>query len=339
LPDTAGSTLARGFWVEREHDPLRFAERARARGLDPDRARPNGGGRVEFAPMACDPRHSPHFETNRAWWDGVVPIHEASRGYDRDGFLRGEKTLCPVELAELGPHVVGRTLLHLQCHFGMDTLNWARRGASVTGLDFSEPAIEAARRLSADSAIPGRFLCTNVYDAPAALGERFDVVYTGIGALNWLPDIRRWAEVVAACVRPGGLFYLYEGHPMLWTLDAERTDEQLVVRERYFENPDPAIFEGDSTYVDGPKFPRRRTCEWNHGVGEIVTALLAAGFAIEFVHEHREIPWQALPWMEPLGAGPPGADGRYQSKRMWRLPTAQRELVPLMLSILARAPA
>lgn len=287
--------------------------------------------------MARDPRHDPHFEANRAWWDGVVAIHEASRGYDREGFLRGEKPLCPVESAELGPFVAGRTLLHLQCHFGIDTLNWARRGAAVTGLDFSEPAIEAARRLAAESGIPGRFVCANVYDAPEALGgERFDVVYTGIGALNWLPDVRRWAAVVAACVRPGGLFYLYEGHPMLWTLDDARDDGALVVRGPYFERAEPLISETDSTYVDGPRFERRRNCEWNHGVGEIASALIDAGLAIEFVHEHREVPWQALPGMLPVGPGTTGADGRYQSNRMWRLPEPQRDLVPLMLSILAR---
>src|SRR5438270_13206705 len=139
-------------------------------------------------------------EANRAWWNAVVPIYEASRGYDREGFLRGEKPLCPVELAELGPRVAGKSLLHLQCHFGMDTLNWARLGATVTGLDFSAPAIEAARRLSADSGIAGRFIQANVYEAATATGETFDIVYTGIGALNWLPDIRAWVKVVAACL-------------------------------------------------------------------------------------------------------------------------------------------
>lgn len=287
--------------------------------------------------MPRDPKHDPHFELNRAWWDGVVPVHEASRGYDRDGFLRGEKALCPVELAELGLLVAGKTLLHLQCHFGIDTLNWARLGATVTGLDFSAPAIEAAQRLSAESGIPGRFVCANVYDAATALGgERFDVVYTGIGALCWLPDVRAWAAVVAACVAPGGVFYLYEGHPMLWSLDHERDDGALAVRFPYFERPEPTISETDGTYVDGPKLPPRRNCEWNHGVGEIVSALIEAGFAIEFVHEHREVPWQALPSMEPVGPGAVGADGRYQSKRMWRLPEAQRDLAPLMLSIRAR---
>jgi 2-polyprenyl-3-methyl-5-hydroxy-6-metoxy-1,4-benzoquinol methylase len=288
--------------------------------------------------MPRDPKHALHDATNRAWWDAVVPIHEASKGYDRPGFLRGEKPLCPVEVAELGPLVAAKTLLHLQCHFGMDTLNWARLGATVTGLDFSEPAIEAARRLSAESGIPGHFVTANVYDAPEALGATFDVVYTGIGALIWLPDIRAWARTAVACVAPGGLLYVYDLHPMLATLDAERDDGQRVVKESYFERREPNVFEGDTTYVDGPKLEMRRTCEWNHGLGEVLTALLDAGLALEFVHEHREVPWQALPWMEPVGPGTTGADGRYQSNRMWRLPEAQRDLVPLMFSLLARKP-
>lgn len=276
-----------------------------------------------------------YVETNQQWWDGVVPIHEASRGYDREGFLRGEKPLCPVELAELGPRVAGRTLLHLQCHFGMDTLGWARLGARVTGLDFSGPAIEAARRLSSDSGIAGRFVQADVYDAANVLGETFDVVYTGIGALCWLPDVARWARVAAACIRPGGLLYVYEGHPMLWALDERRSDGQLIVASPYFEQREPIPFDSDATYVDGPKLELRRTYSWNHGLGEIVTALIESGLRIELLHEHREVPWQALPNMEESGPGTPGADGRYQSNRMWRLPAAQREQVPLMYSLLA----
>ncbi|MCC6236454.1 MAG: class I SAM-dependent methyltransferase [Dehalococcoidia bacterium] len=283
---------------------------------------------------------APYLEANRAWWDHVVPIHEASRGYDREGFLRGEKPLCPVELEELGPHVEGRSLLHLQCHFGMDTLNWARLGARVTGLDFAPQAIEAARRLSEDSGVPGRFVEANVYDAPTALeGERFDLVYTGIGALNWLPDIRAWAQVVTACLRDGGRLYLYEAHPALYTLDEEQPETRLVVRYPYFPQPEPLTTVSTATYVDGPALPPMPTHDWIRGLGEIVTALIEAGLVIEFLHEHREMPWQALPWMEFVGDGPRGADGRYQSGRMWRLPAAQRELVPLMYSLMARRPA
>jgi SAM-dependent methyltransferase len=288
--------------------------------------------------MAHDSQHDSYYDANRNWWDGVVPIHEVSRGYDRDGFLRGEKPLCPVELAELGPLVPGKTLLHLQCHFGMDTLNWARLGAVVTGLDFSLPALEAARQLSAVSGIPGRFVHANLYDAREVLGETFDIVYTGIGALNWLPDIAAWAQVAAGCVKPGGVLYVYEGHPVLWTLDTERADELLVVKESYFELAAPVAGESATTYVDGPALTCRKSYEWNHGLGAIVTGLVAAGLHIEFVHEHREVPWRALPWMEPSGAGSSGADGRYQSNRMWRLPETQRHLIPLMYSLLATKP-
>ncbi len=279
-----------------------------------------------------------YYEANRNWWDAVVPVHEASRGYDREGFLRGQKPLCPVELAELGPRVHGKSLLHLQCHFGMDTLNWARLGAKVTGLDFSEPAIEAARRLSADSGIAGNFVQANVYDAPSVLAETFDVVYTGIGALLWVSDIRSWARAASACVRPGGSLYVYDGHPVLYSLQ-QRDDQQLLITLPYFERPEPTKWDGDTTYVDGPKLVMRRTYEWNHGLGEIITALIENGLRIEFVHEHREVPWRALPSMAPVGPGTEGADGDYQSNRMWRLPEPQRDLVPLMFSILATKPA
>ncbi|MEP7085597.1 MAG: class I SAM-dependent methyltransferase [Betaproteobacteria bacterium] len=282
-----------------------------------------------------DPNNLLYFDTNRAWWDAVVPVHEASRGYDRPGFLRGEKMLCPVEHAELGPLVAGRKLLHLQCHFGMDTLNWARLGATVTGLDFSQRGIEAARRLALDSGITGRFVQANVYDAATALGETFDIVYTGIGALNWLPDIRAWAKVAAACLRDGGLLYIFEGHPVLWTLDQDRDDPLLVLQKSYFEPAEPTRYEGDATYVDGPKLDLRPTYEWNHGLGEIITAVVDAGLRVAFVHEHREVPWRALPSMEPVGPGTHGADGLYQSNRMWRLPESQRDLLPLMYSLLA----
>ena len=289
--------------------------------------------------MTMDPSYEPYFEGNRAWWDQVVPIHEASRGYDREGFLRDQKPLCPVELTELGPLVEGKSLLHLQCHFGIDTLNWARLGARVTGLDFSEPAIQAAQRLSEESGIPGRFVHSNVYDAPAALdGERFEIIYTGIGALVWLPDIRAWARVVADCLAEGGRLYVYESHPVLGALDHEDAEERLIVNTSYFEEPQPSVYEDDKTYVDGPPLELMPTYEWNHGLGELVTALIEAGLRIDFLHEHREVPWQALPWMEPVfpfGGQDPSTGGLYQSDRLWRLPAAQRELVPLMYSLLA----
>ena len=143
-------------------------------------------------------------EANRASWDERVPIHASGEFYDVAGFRSGQERLRPFEISEVGD-VTGKELVHLQCHFGIDTLSWARRGARVVGLDFSAPAIGEARRLAAELGLDADFVRSDVYDAPGSLGGRdFDVVYTGLGAINWLPDIRRWAGVAAALVRPGG---------------------------------------------------------------------------------------------------------------------------------------
>ena len=145
---------------------------------------------------------------NRACWDERVLIHVRSAFYDVDGFLAGATTLRPFELEEVGS-VEGLDLVHLQCHFGLDTLSWAREGARVTGLDFSAPAVEAARELTARAGLRAEWIAADLYDAPAALdGRTYDVAYTGLGALNWLPDLPGWAAVVAGLVRPGGILYL-----------------------------------------------------------------------------------------------------------------------------------
>lgn len=280
--------------------------------------------------MPDDPKNAPYFERNLARWDEVVPIHAASEGYDVAGFLKGEKSLYPVEMDEVGD-VRGKSLLHLQCHFGMDTLNWARLGARVTGLDFSAAAVERARELAVQAGID------DVYDAADVVHEQFDVVYTGIGALCWLPDIRAWAKVVAKLIKPGGFVYVYEGHPMLWALDSERDDQLLVARYPYFETERPAEWSEESTYVDGPPLENKQTYEWNHGIGEIVTALLDAGLRLEFLHEHREVAWQALPWLVRTD-GEPDA-GSYVRRRAWRLPDHQRNACPLMYSLKATMPA
>jgi SAM-dependent methyltransferase len=287
--------------------------------------------------MPVDPSQQPYLDANLARWDESVPIHVASQGYDLEGFIRGEKSLYPVEIEEVGD-VSGKTLLHLQCHFGMDTLNWARLGARVTGLDFSPAAVEAARDLAARIGVTdARFVQSDVYDATSVIEEQFDVVYTGIGALNWLPDIRVWAHVAAGFVRPGGFLYLYEAHPMWATLDDERTDQALVVTYPYFETPKPNEWVGAESYVDGPPLTNQRTFEWTHGLGEVVTAMIDAGLRIEFVHEHRAMAWQGLPWMEGEESVPEGS--RHRRREHWRLPEHQRDLVPLMYSVRATKPA
>src|SRR4030042_1127028 len=165
-----------------------------------------------------------HRRANRDNWDDRVPIHWDSPVYDTAGFIAAPgrvSTEVVVDASQVG-NVRGKRLLHLQCHMGKDTLSWARLGAEVTGVDFSEPPIAAARRLSAESGTPGRFVVAELYDAPRVLPETFDVVYTGVGALNWLPDIARWGEVVAGFLAPGGLFYIREAHPVLFSLGLRR---------------------------------------------------------------------------------------------------------------------
>lgn len=268
-----------------------------------------------------------HRRANRANWDDRVPIHVASDDYAYRRFVEVPSHISEVVAYDAGllGDVTGRRLLHLQCHFGKDTLSWARLGAEVTGVDFSAPAIETARRLSEESGTPGRFVLSELYDAPAVLPERFDIVYTGVGAINWLPDIRRWAQVVSGFLVPGGAFSMREGHPVLWSLDW-RDDRRLVVRFPYFETAEPVPWDDDSTYAGRGSLANTRTYEWNHGIGETVSALLDAGLELRALREHRELEWQGLPHMER------GEDGR------WRLPADQADLAPLMWSILAVKP-
>lgn len=262
-------------------------------------------------------------ETNRAWWDERVPIHVDSPFYDVDDFLAGESKLFEFVVEEVGD-VAGATLVHPQCHFGLDTLSWARRGARVTGLDFSAPAVAAARDLAARAGIDGaEFVQADVYDAPAALGgRRFDVVFTGMGALNWLPDVGRWARVMADLLAPGGRFYIAEGHPFADIL----ADDALTIARPYFK-PEGFVWEDDGgSYADpAARTAHNRTIEWNHGVGAVVSALAAAGLRIEWLHEHPFAFAPAWPFLERAG-------------RLFRLPDGMPS-VPLVYSLLATAPA
>jgi SAM-dependent methyltransferase len=235
---------------------------------------------------------------NRASWDERAPAHAASPDYAWDRFASDPTFISHVvrfDLPRLGD-VTGLTGVHLQCHIGTDTVSLARLGARMTGVDFSPAALEQARRLSAEIGAGVDFVESDLYEAPAALaGRRFDFVFTGIGALIWLPSIRRWADVVAELLRPGGWLFIREGHPMLWTLD-ERTDGLLVVDYPYFERDAPVVWNDEGTYVrTDVKFEHNLTHEWNHGLGEIITALMEAGLELTMLVEHDSIPWEALP--------------------------------------------
>ena len=253
-------------------------------------------GRVQPAPVASPGVSSsdPH-TINHANWEARVPLHVGSDGYGLDRFRRDPSHLSEVvryDLPRLGD-IAGIDVVHLQCHIGTDTLSLARLGATVTGLDFSGSALEAARQLFADCGTEGDFVEADIYDAVEALGPgRFDLVYTGVGALCWLPDIAGWARVVAGLLRPGGRLFIRDGHPVLNSLDDERSDDLLVVEHPYFETADGVRLEAEFSYVehDGT-LAATSTVEFNHGMGEIVTAVLEAGMELTGLVEHDTLPW------------------------------------------------
>jgi 2-polyprenyl-3-methyl-5-hydroxy-6-metoxy-1,4-benzoquinol methylase len=194
-----------------------------------------------------------YFEANRLNWNDRAEIHARSEMYAIDRFTDDPEAIGGT-VAFDRPHLgdlAGASVVHLQCHIGTDTISLARLGAKVTGLDLSEASIAEAEKLFAVTGTPGRFVIANVYDAVDALGETYDVVYTGVGAVNWLPSIRRWAEVVASLLKPGGRLYIREGHPMASTLDDDRPDEELVVKYPYFETEAPMVWDEQVTYTDG----------------------------------------------------------------------------------------
>lgn len=266
---------------------------------------------------------------NRANWDERAAIHFASTsgnattGYniqryiDEPGRLSETVTFDRTELGE----VAGKSLLHLQCHIGTDTLSWARLGADVTGIDISEKSIQAARRLLEMTGTPGRFIEAELYDAPTVLAEQFDIVYTGVGAICWLPDISEWARVVSKFLKPGGTFYIREGHPMMWSID-QSVDDDLRVIEPYFNSGEPLVEEEEQTYAGDGRIDSRTTYNWAHSLGDTVTALIDAGLTIEFMHEHKFCDWQGIPHLKLSDDG------------MWRMPDRE-QLVPLTFSIKA----
>ena len=238
-------------------------------------------------------------DLNRANWDDRAQAHAASRDYDVPRFAADPDHLSGVVTFDrpLLGDISGLRGVHLQCHIGTDTVSLARLGATMTGLDFSPKSLEQARTLVERAGTPVEFVESDVYDAVGALGgERFDLVYTGVGALCWLPDIRRWAATVAALLKPGGRLFIREGHPVLWSLQYERTDSLLVLDEPYFEQKEPQIYTEGGTYVDTDVvFTHNTTHQWNHGLGETVTALLDHGMTVTGLTEHRTVPWEALP--------------------------------------------
>lgn len=265
---------------------------------------------------------------NRTHWDEVTDVHIASDFYDIETFKSGRSRLHGIEVDELGD-VAGKTMLHLQCHFGLDTLGWARLGATVTGIDFSERAIEAARTLSAEVDVPGTFIVSDLYELPSNLDGQFDIVFTSYGAIYWLPDIKRWGEIAASYVKPGGTFYIAEFHPTGFLFDTDwgsAPEAQDYVRKYPYFFTDEPIIDDSPDYAD-PNAPltNTRTYSWAHTLGDVTNALIDGGLQIEFIHEFPFSTVKEFSFLEQHDDG------------YWYPPAGKFDM-PMIFSIKARKP-
>jgi SAM-dependent methyltransferase len=261
-----------------------------------------------------------HQETNRRRWNELAALHVGTEFYDLERFKRGASSLRSIEVAELGD-VTGKSLLHLQCHFGQDTLSWARRGARVTGVDFSETAIDIARGLARDLNLQAEFVCSRVEDLPQVHTGTFDIVFTSYGAVCWLPDLAAWARTIAHFLVPGSVFYMVEIHPFAELFEEEAST--LQVRYPYFGGSEPLTFSEQSSYADRTARVTNTTEHvWNHSLGAILTSLVNAGLRIEFVHEF------------PCCVYPKFAGMTQDADGWWRLPPAW-PAIPLLFSVKA----
>jgi SAM-dependent methyltransferase len=263
-------------------------------------------------------------EANLENWNDRVRIHAESRFYNVEGWLLKAPGPPTWEIEALGD-LEGKTLVHLQCHFGMDTLQWARAGAIVTGLDFSPLAIDEAISLAERAGLSERasFVCANVYDAPRALsGNQFDVVYVSLGALCWLPDVTSWGAVVADLLAPGGRLYLHDGHPFTSCFD---DDGEQVIYSYFEESDNPSVSDSASTYTDGEELNATRTFEWNHSIGEIVAALIGRGLVLDSLTEHDWTLFLRFPWLVETTSG------------LYVVPEG-RPRIPMSFTVLAHAP-
>jgi len=261
-------------------------------------------------------------KTNLELWEEWTDINARSKMYRLEAFKKGENKLDSLIRSEVGD-VSGKRLLHMQCHFGMDTLSWARLGASVTGMDYSENAIRKANALAKDCSIDARFIHCNLYDLPQHLEGQFDIVYTSYGVLTWLPDIVEWARIAASYVKPGGFFYIAEFHPFAAVFDAE--ERQLQYRDPYFAR-DAILYDDLGDYTGSKvKLKANQDYEWMHPIGEIVSSLIEAGLRVEFLHEHAFTVFKYFPF---LVVDKPG---------IWKF-AQEPAPIPLMFSLRAKKP-
>ena len=231
------------------------------------------------------------FKTNKETWEQKVAIHADSDFYFLEDFKKGKSSLNKFELEALGD-VAGKSLLHLQCHFGQDTLSWSRLGAKCTGVDISEEGVKLAKQLNDELQLDANFVCCNVLETSQHISETFDIVFTSYGTIGWLPDLKPWAHMIAERLKPGGVFYIVEFHPIPWMFDYTVSPPEL----KYGYQQKETIYEEyKGTYADSNSNMISKEYGWNHSLGEVITSLANAGLTIEFLREHDESPYDVFP--------------------------------------------
>lgn len=257
-----------------------------------------------------------YFDANKELWNKRTAVHRDSSFYDLAGFKAGQAVLTPIETTELGD-VNGRTMLHLQCHFGMDSLDWARRGAKVTGVDLSDVAIDEARKLNDELGLDAKFICSNVYDIEQHLDEKFDIIFTSYGVIGWLPDLDKWAAIISKYLKPGGTFYMAEFHPVVWMFDDEFTHIKY-----YYENREVIEIESKGTYTDRDADIVAMEYGWNHSISEVLNSLLNQGLKLKHFNEFSYSPYPCFNNVVQ------GEDGNWRIKGM-------EGKIPMMYSLSA----
>ena len=276
--------------------------------------------------------YDPYFQANKELWNKRTAVHKDSSFYDVAGFKAGANTLTPIELNEVGD-VKGKSLLHLQCHFGLDTLSWSRLGAKCTGVDLSDDAIRLAKEINEELKLDSEFICCNVYDLHPQMAESsktfplkngkaaFDIVFTSYGTIGWLPDLDKWAAIIAWYLKPGGLFYIADFHPVVWMFDDEFTRIQY-----YYDNREVIVTENYGTYTDRKADIKGKEYGWNHSISEILNALIKHGLEIKQFNEFNYSPYACFANSEEL------EKGRWYIKGM-------EGKIPIVYSIKAMKPA
>ena len=229
-----------------------------------------------------------YFDENKNLWNQRTAIHKDSSFYDVDSFLEGKSSLNEIERSELGD-VSNLKILHLQCHFGMDSLSLQRMGANVTGVDLSDVAIDEAKRLNHQLSLDAKFICCNIYDLKDHLDDQFDIIFTSYGVIGWLPDLNTWAKIIADFLKPGGFFYMAEFHPVVWMLDEEFKEVKY-----YYHNKETIIVDSHGTYTNRDADIQGKEYSWNHSISEVINALLNQKLQLVFFNEYSYSPYSCF---------------------------------------------